>query len=470
MPLLVEFYKSEAGMQFVNDDGFGFVSDGEFVFNDKIGVLRLSDEKFNGYRAWNDDILGIDPIAFRMDQAYGGMVKISGAGTIEISMKVFHDAGPDWWFPAETYGCRISYATDLEDSAIILLEGTVYQSEINPPLSVTYTLYADNYGINLLQDATDYDGNAVVLPMAFGRVSFVTPTRISDEPGTGYRRYKAGGIVGTKHIDWHIFDDGIDVCSNAIDHLSDLDEIYYTVTPVGNITISGSGINVSGVGCWDVFNHLCQATWLDKPMTTYAPALNAPVDRWQTEQILVVDFLSLVAAATENFFYILQGSLYLHRLNTADYGVVDMDVSNDTLEGTKYQRITPNSIAKYTYKTRKSVSESIGQYVKEFDVNVSAVSAYPFGSEITVDAMTETFLTATLRLSVALSYLVALRGSLSLPLSSALLRPGTQFLLADRRYTGSVLTSTTFYLRDIVYDFISKKMTVEGEITTMVVT
>ena len=47
---------------------------------------------------------------------------------------------------------------------------------------------------------------------------------------------------------------------------------------------------------------------------------------------------------------------------TTRYGTLSYDVAGDLLQGTRYERAAPKSLARYKYKTRMAVEETIGKY------------------------------------------------------------------------------------------------------------
>ena len=178
MPLLITITAPGGGGQFVDDAAGLFVSDSEGVFEDSIGELHLSTENFRGNRYWSGDIINIDPIAWRMDQVYGGACRLSGNGSIEIALAAFDSN--EWWFQGATYPCRIEYTDTLEDAAILLFNCTLHIQSVNLPLSVSYDVFHESYDKELLSTGVNYDGETVPLPMAFGTVTHVKPVRLAD--------------------------------------------------------------------------------------------------------------------------------------------------------------------------------------------------------------------------------------------------------------------------------------------------
>ena len=178
MPLLISILSVSAGGQFIDDSDGLFISDAEGVFEDSEGILRLSTENFTGNRYWSGDVVNIDPIAWRMDNIYGGACRLSGAGNIQITLKALDSA--DWWFQDMKYPCRIEYTDALEDSAILLIDCTLHLKNIDLPLSATFDVFPESYDSKLLETAVNYDGETVVLPKAFGTVNYVKPIRLAD--------------------------------------------------------------------------------------------------------------------------------------------------------------------------------------------------------------------------------------------------------------------------------------------------
>lgn len=455
MPLLMEIFNSEVGMTFEDDDEGLFLSDAEGYWNDSTGIMRISPEQFAGYRQWTPDILDMNPIAFRLSNIHGGQIKLDGSGNIKISAKRFLDDAY-WGFPDVSYDCRLSFTSTLEDDRTVLLTGTLYRNQIDLPESFGFDLYQQEYNVDLLAEATDYNGDTVPLPMAFGAVSYVKPVRLPDAGG-GNQRYSAGSLTGTKHTHWHVFDDGVDVCTNATAISGNVFEL--TVAAVGEITISGTGATSDD---YQIYAQLCGASYLNLAVIDDVGANTISV--WQDSQIRVVDFLDAMAGATRCFFYILNGTMYTHAMDmTSDYyGTLAYNVRTDGLEGTKYEKKNPISVARYKWKYRESVA-SPAQMVKETELEESVTTNYAYGSDTTLDVMTTSRTTASLRLVNAALYYSTSRAFFSLPLINTLIRPGTKITLTDDRYTGVTLTANPLYVRDIVYDFLQKQMNIEGD-------
>jgi len=460
MPLLLEILGPETGTTFVDDTAFEWISDAEFVFADLDQSLRLSTENFAGYRYWSGDILEMDPIAFKMDTAYGGAVRLTGAGRVTIAMSAFDSV--DWWFTRYVHTCQLSYTDTTEDAAVVLLDGTLFMDSIEAPLSFGFTLFPKDNDVDMLSTATDYDGNTVVLPLALGFVQYVRPVRLPDAGG-GNQRYSAGGLTGTKHVDWHVFDDGIDVCTNATAISDNVFEL--SVLPVGEITISKDTVAPSTAD-WlvNILTTICGASYLNLVLVhdlSYAQG-NQGITKWVDSQISAIELLSQIAVATDCFFYILSDTVYFHSNSTTYYDTLSLDVETDTLDGTRFEYRQPVAIIRHNWKFRQSVAETIGQYVKEIDKEESVTTAYPYGQDITVDCYTETPSIANDRLDQMLLTYVQPQIFCKLPAQTTLIRPGTMFTLTDNRFDGRVITADSCHVQSVTWDFMDKTIEIEG--------
>ena len=774
MPLLLQIQGPvDCGGNFADGAGGIFVSDDGFKMEDFASTMRISTENFAGYRYWSGDILGIEPIAFRMDKPYGGMVRVSGAGNIEIAMDAFPATGMNragGWMPETAYPCQILYTDALEDSAVLLMTGTLFRNTINPPRSISFNFYPDVYDADLLSTAVDYMGATVPLPMAFGAVEYVEPVRLADSvtlvdgwqqrsffpaasrgypvaasvglyvyagmgggylkdwwkysvlldtwtpiadfggtgrseavatalstviysglgresaatfkkdwwkydtatgawtqltdysgvaviravavaangkvyvgtgsdtttPGSPYKkdwreydpvgnswasktdfggvardgavgvavgtkiyvglgydsvsfykdwwvydtvantwtaktdfggtaRYGAvAGAVGTliyvgtgidvdgRKQDWWVYDtvantwtakanfggaarsnafgvicndamfvglgffesspvndfwrskttevkqrfsagritsgftvydDGVDVTSNASAITNN--EFTYNVSPVGTLTISGSNAGFGNTGI--IFTELCGADWLNIPLEerigTTVQVNYCYISRWQTQQIKAIDFLSEVAAATQCFFYVFNGSLYLYDMGATTPPTAEYDAETDALEGTVYEKLPPFSLVKYDWIRREAVEAPAWtvREIKESTVLSTYVSSElgeelmrPYGSESAVDTYSQTIFDIIHRLQRIADYTSCLRFVMNLPLTALSRFPGDKLLITDNRFDNSSLQSIAdpynAHVRDVVYDFIGKKITIEGEYSNIVET
>ena len=468
MPVLFEIRGEEAGMTFISDSVFIFMSDSVFVFEDAVDIMRISSEKVADAHYWSPDILDMEPVAYRCDYKYGGFVRPQDRSSVTISMKAFVDKG--WWIPEIIYVGTIYYTPDTEENAVSIMSCTLYRNKINPPLSITFDIYPEAHVVNLLSEAVDYNGDTVPLPMAFGNVEYVKPVRLPDAGG-GNRRYSSCGMVGTKHTHWHVFDDGIDVCGNATAISGGVFE--YTVTPAGEISVSGCGNGVDDGGYFftleNFFTLMCGSSYLNIPLDIESTIFwTFDINTFITSQDDVLSFISKVAASCDAIAYIHNGTLYAYNLTVAGTQLSDANVQTD-LVSIDYLKRGPVKRIVYNWVKRESVSETIGQYVKETEQEASYNWDYPIGSEETVNVYDET--TSTLvawKLSKILSYLNKMEFSAVKPLVGDLIFPASYMDIYDYRYTGSTFQANDATIMSIIYDFLGKKITMDGYIESLV--
>jgi len=172
-------------------------------------------------------------------------------------------------------------------------------------------------------------------------------------------------------------------------------------------------------------------------------------------------------AAIENwFFYFLGGTCHVKSFAANGYSpYLYIVVKADTLESPipKYTLPEPVSILRAKWNSRVAVEESIGKYVKETPQEETKSSAYPYGSDMEVDAFTETRATATARLTAIAAYYVEQQASFTMPFTGELIYPGTRIYITDERYTGRETSDVQGYVRDLSYDYLNKTIAIEGK-------
>jgi len=187
----------------------------------------------------------------------------------------------------------------------------------------------------------------------------------------------------------------------------------------------------------------------------------------------VIDFLSDLAASRLSFYYIIGNSLHLHPMDTVYFDALSYDIETDALSGSSYKMNAPASLVRYKWKTRKSVAETIGQYVKETENEDIATSVYDYGTEHEIDLFDETkvpglYTGDDIYLSLYLAYINKFHAIFTIPMQSEYIYPGTRITLTDNRYDGKTITMSNGFVRNITYDFISKtvEIDIDGTVTT----
>ena len=432
-------------------------------------LLRISTERVADTHYWSPDILSMESLSYRCATQYGGMAGIQDRSNATITMKAFVDKG--WWVPDSLYYGNIYYTLDTEANAIFIASITLYLKKIDPPLSLSFDIFPEIHEVSLLEEVVDYYGNTVPLPMAFGNVEYVVPTRLPDAI-SGNQRRSSCGLVGTKHTHWHVFDDGIDVCSNATDIVDGVFE--YTVVPEGEITVSGCGNGVlveSAYVCtFDNFlTVMCGASYLDIPLVKDVN-LTFQVNTFATSQADVQSYMSGVAAANDSILYIHGGVFYAYSLTDGNFQLPDINVRKDVIS-IEYAQRGPVKKVTHTWEKRQSVSETIGQYVKKTEQEISASLSYLIGTEETVNLYEETGHTLSAeKISRILTYKNKMEFVFKKPLVDLLMLPGDYLDIYDYRYLSASFKADEATVIGVIYDFIEKEVTVEGYIEYLYLT
>jgi len=274
---------------------------------------------------WYDRIKSISPIRMDLDYDYGGMLRVSGSGTISISPETFEDlARPPLKVTVDARWLNI------ENQAVTnLFVSTGYLKKITKT-EITYSLFTQEIDVDLLDDDTSTYGSGEnrVLPLAFGQVDMVEPLRVGTS--SDYTYHKAG-IQGADASVYKVYEDGRqknkytgadyigtikdngDGTFKSVLHDDDTtaNEPYGTVRMCGDNDESFSHNSVTyymnkldGIFayCLNRINTAKSTSYtLD---STYARATIPEVAFYQTEQANILDFLSEVSAYFSHCFYI----------------------------------------------------------------------------------------------------------------------------------------------------------------------
>jgi hypothetical protein len=268
---------------------------------------------------------------------------------------------------------------------------------------------------------------------------------------SGHRVYHHGYLTGTKGVNWHVFDDGVNVDSNVTNATSSTFE--YTTTPVGEITVSGTGASSTLI---NIFSWACGATHLNLSYdSSLATAFTASF--WATSQETLVAFLDRLAAYANHLFYIVNETLYL----------VDIASDNGTLALTEFDffpaSITfaaPVATLKTNWTDRTAVEDSTGKHIMETPQEVSVVGVHPYGNAETIDSFQTDKALVSTALTRVLSSMAASRWETSIPLQSTFPLPGLKITAVDASMGQNV--NVLIHATDIEYDFENCEVKIAG--------
>lgn len=150
--------------------------------------LSINGQALDHY--WDAYIYSFASPQYQTAKDYGGFVRM-GFGNIEISP----DAFASDWTPPKQLTINIKYTANTEGAAISLFVGDLYLDTYGKE-SITYTINDPKFTEKLLDVGTNYDGDTVPYPKAFGLVTHVAPLRLADD-GSSQPCYHLGSILTT---------------------------------------------------------------------------------------------------------------------------------------------------------------------------------------------------------------------------------------------------------------------------------
>ena len=420
-------------------------------------ISRISYQSPQLAGKWRPRITGFSPIIRKNDEYYGGYNRFD-FGEIAIALDHFSDA--DDWPPRLKASMRAWYTPDTEANRELFFDGVVHRTAFSPyEGTATYALKSAKYGAQVLVERENHDGDVAPMPRAFGAVTHEETVRLPDS-GSGRQSYWRCHLAGTVGVDWHVFDDGVDIDSKVV--ISSDPYVFDLFSPpVGRVTVSGTGDAESLV---EVFDWACTGSddkggkLLD---LTLDSTLAASHDlAWmQRSQVNLIDWLSGVAAFFTHYFYIEDNTLVLADLaednGSSTLGIADYtDVSVSDLSRVSGLR------AKWTVYS--AVEETIGKYVKAEDKEVRIPTIYTAGDEKNIDVYSTDKAVVESQLAAIAEILNGHWIQIRRPLSGAFPDPGKKYTISETR--GPRDTLIVMRSRELRYDLFGNKpmVTISG--------
>ena len=348
-------------------------------------TLRISNEELALEHYWEPWLVSVDNVSFQMEYTYGGAA-IPEWGSLSISIKAFENED-EIWPPPKFINVVIEHTKTTEAAAETLFENVVGNLVSMDDVSATYNLFIEDELDILLLDTTAsitartttaYDGTEVIIPRAVGTVVYQTPLRLNDYDGgssTSFDKpcYHTGYMQGTLDTDWHVFDDGVDICANVIVGTSGTsgdDTFYLNYEAVGEVTVSGNGTFDSGEDITDSVDALITAKGLSaNGVNTYQRTGDAKIGDWVSTQTTLKRYISKLSASHGHLFSVLATSptvvFYSIKLEYefASLTLVFTDV--DVLPVNYENQEVPIFGVKTTWPYREQVDEGGRVFVKE---------------------------------------------------------------------------------------------------------
>ena len=153
-------------------------------------MYRISNEELPLTHLWKQYIdNGFTAPSYRTRTDHGGFCELT-FGSMPILPSLFEDIGV--WPPQTQCRCNVYYTALLETNKTEMFSGYAHLKSYDRE-SITYDLYSDIATVPLLVETTDYNGDAVPIPVAFGAISHINPLRLADD-GDGYPVYCLSGL------------------------------------------------------------------------------------------------------------------------------------------------------------------------------------------------------------------------------------------------------------------------------------
>jgi len=411
-------------------------------------VLFVSLEGFVGDVYWDDYIATLTPPQYQMAEKHGGYCRM-GFGSLLLSLEAFDTS--TLWAPPVSFNIIFYYTGSTEGAKEVLFTGVAYIAGMDRT-TCTYDLYGEALDADLLLEETNYDGDSVPLPRAFGTVQHQQPVRLADVAGKP--TYHKAYLSGTKGVDWHVFDDGVDIDANVTDLGNGTFSL--SASPVGEVTVSGVGEDST---LSDIAEWACDPARLNQNYNnTYAESPSPAVNWWASSQRVLVEFLSGLADTRTHLFYIKDEILYL----------IDMEVDNGSRSLTEgdifepqYDYEPPVAMIKARWQKREAVEETIGKYIKTIEHETSQASAYKYGAERDMEMYHDVKAEIDTLLSDILTIIHKPRMRVPVPLLGSLPVPGEAISYTDESMVRDM--SVSFRCRNVTYDFDTDEVFVEGE-------
>ena len=357
------------------------------VTYDNDTTLRISNDELELEHYWEPWVTKIDNISFTMEYKYGGVL-LPEWGSISISAKAF-DSVNELQIPPKFIYLQVEYTQTTEAAATTLISNAVGELVNSDDLEVTYNIYIEDIlDIPLLDKTssitaratTSYDGVDVVIPRAIGEIIYQAPLRLNDydiDSSAGFAKptYHTGYLQGTKHTDWHIYDDGVDICSNATvgnSGTTGADTFYLDYEAVGEVTVSGYGTFPMSTGITDAIDAILSLKILTVTgVATYERSGASEISDWVDSQILLRQYISKLAACHAhllNLSIVLDSGFvlfYCVKLEHAFSPTVSVWTDNEFLPVNIENDASPITILKTNYPYREQVDEGGRVFVKE---------------------------------------------------------------------------------------------------------
>jgi hypothetical protein len=281
------------------------------------------------------------------------------------------------------------------------------------------------------------------------------------------KEYSVGNCGEGASDTWCVYDDGVDISTNVMYTPDSKDVFMLNASPVGKVTISGTGEDSKLVDIFDwAKTRVNDAEWtsVDDDLANNSLTVSYLAD----SQEGILAFLSRLAASTNHFFYFKDTVCYLNEMSMVDT-ITDLDNYDNIDMEIEYGSPVAEVSAEWTLREAAVIhnpdipGDSIGSYILERPETAVVESDYTYGDkeEISEKDLFQYSRAEVMRLlHKVLFYLNSPDVILTMPFNRVV-TPGEKFVISDETFHETTVVVMT--VREIHYDVDNYEIQVIGE-------
>ena len=423
-------------------------------------VFRALDEhQWDGYIFPN-----IDPPQSGCEYPSGGFAGALTWGRFTYSLELFTRSvfPPPDFIPCSN-ALLADNVTD-EFYAVHLIDGTLHNPELDNA-QVSYSIYIADFDQEMLETATNYDGEDEEIQRLFGYHEYASLTRLENVEGNPV--YHLRGLEGTIGVDISFFDDGVDIDTNVT--INGDGTITLSEEPIGDITATGTA--TYGTANDDTLSSISEWAAQQLGIAHFDASLAAdPIPVVSSECSSQENIVKYVSKMCAFFCHILNydpesDTLYLIDM-AADNGERTL-TSFDFFKNGSYKK--QNTVKKITTTQiiRTLIDDAAGIRINETEKNIDVTTNDNAGDPEDI----ESFIMFSKNGSVKslnkarLTAIAAIRNkrrmTIKIPISAERPKIGEKIMVIDDSMP--IVMTAMFHVRNITYDFSTYMYIIEGE-------
>lgn len=264
---------------------------------------------------------------------------------------------------------------------------------------------------------------------------------VSETPSSASQLFRAS--------EWIVFDDGIAVNGNVVDHENGLFSL--STPPAGKVSVTGYG-NISTL--IELFEYECnnlkKSLNLDGTLDEFITAM-PDISYWCDTQALTTDFLSNIASFYSYMFHIHRDTLYLidMRISTEQY-------TPDEILDISYNFPEPLKLIKSEWADSDGIEDTKRTFSRETQIT--------YGKELTLEPYCKNLFELKAIADEIIYTLSNLQVQMTVPFKGDIPKPGSQINFTDDTLPQEL--GGFFRVRSIRPDFNNSEITLIGEMSS----